>query len=101
MTVTLVSATTVNTDSWSCPWSGATNWQGYAAFASTAAASCAVVTAVQLSYDYNGNWYANSYKFGSTYVSDSTGYAISEAFTRHQIGVSGYGWGQEEYTWLP
>jgi hypothetical protein len=97
----LAAAMTVNTDSWNCPWSGTTNWQGVGAVASTAASSCAVVTTVQLSYQYGGNWYANSYKYGSTYVSDSTGLAISEAFTRHQTGVAGYGWGQEEYTWIP
>ncbi len=98
--VATAAATTVNTDSWNCPWSGNTAWQGYGAVASTAGSSCAVATSVQLSYEYNGTWYARSYKIGPSYVSDSIGLAISEAFTRHQVGVAGYGWGQEEYTWL-
>lgn len=54
----------------------------------------------QLDYYFGGSWQSRSYAYGSTYVSDSVASA-SEVFSRHQIGVSGHGWGQEEYTWVP
>jgi hypothetical protein len=99
--VASAAAMTVNTDSWSCTWTASTNWQGSGAVSTTSASPCAVTTAVQLSYLYGGSWYFRSYVYGSTYTSDAVTLPVSEVFSRHQIGVAGFGWGQEEYTWVP
>jgi len=95
-----VAAMTVNTDSWNCGWSASTNWSGSGAVSTTAADSCAAASAVQMDYYAGGSWHSRSYVYGSTYASDSVG-STTEVFSRHQIGVTGHGWGQEEYTWVP
>lgn len=94
-------ATTVVSDSLGCGFTGNTSWAGSGASAYTNAVySCAFAARVQMDYHW-GSWYQRSAVdgVGPAYAQDSVSLA-DEAFTKHQIYVSG-AWRQIVNTWVP
>lgn len=96
--LTVAFATSFNTDSWGCGWSGASVGTN-GGYSYTAANSCAVAARVQVSYYWMGSWYDNSdvYDYGSPPYAQDTA-PMGSIHAVHQIGVAYYGWGQVEVT---
>lgn len=87
------SATSFSTDSWGCGWSGGSAAGPYSW--TSAAGWCALAAGVQVDYYIGGQWYSYQCVWGSTYAQQ---YAAGSLSSRHQIYVSGQGYGQIEYS---
>jgi|GEM_PF-6508947 len=92
-----VFASSFSTDSWGCGWSGGSAGGGLTNYSWTSAAAwCSLGAGVQVDYYFQGSWHSAPWRWASTYVQDNQFGSLSAT---HQIYVSGYGYGQLEYSY--